>query len=76
MDEVSQWKTQVDSFLAEVARWVHDKIPLEFGLVGFEVDCATVLPEAIRATGIPAERDAGILWNNGLELKFFPSTRP
>jgi hypothetical protein len=76
MHKVSEWKTQVDSFLTEVARWVHGKMPLEFALVGFEVDAATVSPEAIRANGIPKERDAGILWNDGGELKWYPATRP
>jgi hypothetical protein len=64
MDKVSEWKAQVDSFLTEVARWVNGKISLAFALVGFEVDTA-LSPEAIRANGIPKQRDAGILWNDG-----------
>jgi hypothetical protein len=76
MHKVSEWKTQVDSFLIDVARWIHGKMPLEFALVGFEVDTATVSPEAIRANGIPKERDAGILWNDGVDLHRYPATRP
>jgi hypothetical protein len=66
MDKVSEWKTEVDSLLTEVATWVHGKMPLEFALVGFEIDGSTVSPEAIRANGIPMERDAGLLWNEVL----------
>ena len=76
VDRVSEWKTQVDSFLTELARWIHGKMTLEFALVGFEVEIATVSPEAIRANGIPKERDAGILWNEGVGLKWYPATRP
>jgi len=66
---------QLDSLLTEVARWVHGKTPLALALVGFEVDTA-LSPEAIRANGIPKERDAGILWNDGVELKWYPATHP
>ena len=76
MSEVPAWKTQVDSFLTGVARWVHSNMPIEFALVGFEVDTASVSPEGIRANGIPKEQDAGILWNDGVELKWYPATRP
>jgi hypothetical protein len=76
MDNVSEWKTQVDSFLTEVARWIHGKMPFEFGLVGFGIDTASVSPESIRANGIPNERDAGILWDDGVELKWYPAARP
>jgi hypothetical protein len=75
MDKVSEWKAQVDSLLTELARWVHGKMPLAFALVGFEVDTA-LSPAAIRANGIPKERDAGILWNDGAELTWYPATRP
>lgn len=76
MHRVSEWKEHVDSFLTDVARWVHGKVPLGFALVGFEVDTAIVSPNAIRENGIPKERDAGILWNDGTELKWYPATRP
>jgi len=76
MDKVSEWKTQVDSFLTELATWVHGKVPLEFALVGFEVDTATVSLAGVRANGIPKERDAAILWNDGVALKSYPATRP
>lgn len=76
IDKVSEWKTQVDSFLTEVARWVQGKMTLELALIGFEVDTASVSPEGIRAHGIPKERDAGIMWNDGVELKWYPATRP
>jgi hypothetical protein len=76
IDEVSEWKAQLDSFLTEVARWVHGKMPLEFALMGFEVDAATVSPKTIRTKGIPKERNAGILWNDGVEPKWYPATRP
>jgi len=75
-DKVSEWKTQVDSFLTELVRWVHGKMPLDFALVGFAIETANVSPEGIRANGIPKERDAGILWNDGVELKWYPATRP
>ena len=76
MNKVSEWKPQVDSFLTEVARWIRGKMPFEFGLVGFGINTATVSPEAIRANGIPNERDFGILWDDGIELKWYPATRP
>jgi hypothetical protein len=75
MHKVSEWKTQVDLLLKDIASWVHRKMPLEFALVGFEVETATVSPEAIRANGIPKERDAGILWNDGVGLRWYPATR-
>ena len=68
-------ETQVDSFLTEVVRWVHGKMRLDFALVGFEVDTANISPEGIRANGIPKERDAGLLWNDSVELTWYPATR-
>lgn len=76
MDNVSEWKTQVDSFLVEVGTWIHRKAPFDLALVGFEVDVSTTPPEIIRANGIPEERHAGILWDDGVGLKWYPATRP
>jgi hypothetical protein len=76
MDKVSEWKTAVDSFLTQLARWVHGKVPFDLALVGFEIEASDISPEAIRANGIPRERGNGILWNDGVELKWHPATRP
>jgi hypothetical protein len=76
MDKVSEWKAEVDSFLTHVAGWIYRAAPFDFALVGFEVDTSSALPEQIRANGIPKERDAGILWNGGSGLKWYPATRP
>jgi len=76
MDRVSEWKPAVDSFLIQIARWTHTKVPISFALIGFEVNAAAVSPQTIRARGIPNERDEGILWNDGADLKWYPATRP
>jgi hypothetical protein len=76
MDNVSEWKTQVDSFLVEIATWIHRTAPFDLALVGFEVDVSTTPPETIRAKGIPEKRDAGILWSDSVGLKWYPATRP
>jgi len=76
MDNVSEWKTAVDSFLRHVARWIHSRVPFDLALVGFEVEASGISPETLRAKGIPNERDAGILWHDGIELEWHPATRP
>jgi hypothetical protein len=76
MDSVSEWKTEVDSYLTQLARWIYGRVLFDFALVGFEVDTSTVSPETIRANGMPKERDPGILWNDGVELQWCPATRP
>jgi hypothetical protein len=76
MDGVLGWKTEVDSFLRQVARWVHRAVPFDIALIGFEVDASALPPENIRASGLPKERDAGILWNSGGDLIWYPATRP
>lgn len=77
MDPVPTWKPQVDSFLAEIAKWVHARSPIRLALVGFEVDVtAAVTPASIQANGIPKERDNGILWDDGSGLQWYPATRP
>ena len=48
MDEVSEWKTAVDSFLTQLARWSHRKAPFDLALVGFEIGSSTISPETIR----------------------------
>jgi hypothetical protein len=76
MDKVSEWKTEVDSFLTQVASWIHRTVPFEFALVGFEIDTSSTSTEVLRADGIPKERDAGILWDAGQGLNWYPATRP
>jgi hypothetical protein len=76
MDRVAEWKAQVDSFLVEIANWVHARSPIRLALVGFEVNVAAVTPASIQANGIPKERDEGILWDDGSGLKWYPATRP
>jgi hypothetical protein len=76
MDRVSEWKPVVDSYLAEIARWTHSTVPISFALIGFEVNVAAISPQTIRANGIPNERNEGILWNDGVDLKWYPATRP
>jgi hypothetical protein len=76
IDDVSEWKTQLDSFLTQIAQWTYSRVPFEFALVGFEVDWSALSREAIRLRGIPHERNDGILWSDGGELKWYPATRP
>jgi hypothetical protein len=76
MDRVSEWKPAVDSFLTQLAQWIHTKMRFDLALIGFEVDASGVSSETIRTHGIPKERDNGILWNDGVELEWHPATRP
>jgi len=76
MDRVSEWKTPVDSFLTQIAKWTHRRVPFEFALIGFEVDVSATSRQAIRSSGIPEERMDGILWSDGGELNWYPATRP
>jgi hypothetical protein len=76
MDKLIEWKPVVDSFLAEIARWINRKVAISLALVGFEVNISEVSPESIRANGIPDERNEEILWNDGADLKWYPATRP
>ena len=68
--------TTVDSFLVQIANWIHTRSPIGLALVGFEVNVSAVSPETIRATGIPNERNESILWDDGSELRWYPATKP
>lgn len=76
VDDVSEWKTQLDSFLTQLASWTHSRVPFEYALVGFEVDWSGLSSQGIRLRGIPNERKDGILWSEGGELRWYPATRP
>jgi hypothetical protein len=66
MTGVPQWRAEVDEFLFSVAQWVFERVPFDFGMIGFEID-GSVTPEGILDGGIPSERPDGILCNeNGV----------
>ena len=67
-DRVSEWMPEINAFLADIARWIHEKVPISIAVVGFEVNLANVSPEKIRTQGIQLERNEGILWNDGTDL--------
>jgi hypothetical protein len=76
MENVSDWKIPVESFLAELGRWIFAKTPFAFALIGFEVRPDRVILEKMNEGNIPDERDDGILWNNAGVLNWYPATRP
>jgi hypothetical protein len=76
MDKVPEWKPVLDSFLADIAKWINEKVPISIAAVGFEIDVSELSPERIKSYGIPQERNEGILWNDGREFQWYPATRP
>lgn len=77
MEKVLEWKPIIDGFFTEVARWTNAKVPISIAVVGFEVNrLSDFSPDKISANGIPNERNEGILWNAGEDLKWYPATRP
>lgn len=76
MNNVSEWKVPVESFLAELGRWTFNKAPFEYALVGFEVNPSQALVDKIRAGDIPVDRSEGILWSDSGSLGWYPATRP
>jgi hypothetical protein len=36
MDKATEWKLPVESFLADLGRWIFSRAPFEFAVVGFE----------------------------------------
>jgi hypothetical protein len=76
VDRVSEWQTEVDSFLTQVANWIHGTVPFDFALIGFEVNASSTSQEELRANGIPKDRDNGILWNAGFGLNWLSGDSP
>lgn len=76
MENVSDWKTPVESFLADLGRWIFAKRPFTFALIGFEVRPDVLVLERMNEGNIPDDRADGILWNNAGVLNWYPATRP
>jgi hypothetical protein len=74
-ENVASWKVAVESFLAELGRWIFAKTSFEFALIGFEVAPRAALLKRIRVGDIPEDRLHGILWNDRGLLNWYPATR-
>jgi hypothetical protein len=72
---IPAWRAEVDEFLCSVARSVFEKVPFDFGIVGFEID-GSITQEGILSHGMPSERPDGILWNQGGKLHWHSPNRP
>ena len=68
------WRETVMDWLRQVAATVHNHVPIDLGLVGWEPTDTGLTAAAIRTTGIPSERYDGILIPEGRQLAWYPPT--
>jgi hypothetical protein len=74
-DRAATWRSQVDSWLVELGRFVFEEVKFSLALVGWEVDFPRVSTELVRRDGIPKERCDGYLWRAGDQLEWYPPTK-
>ena len=68
------WRETVMHWLRQVASTVHNQVPIDLGLVGWEPNDSGLTAAAIRTAGIPSERYDGILIPEGRQLGWYPPT--
>jgi hypothetical protein len=61
-------------WLRQVASTVHNHVPIDLGLVGWEPNDSGLSAAAIRTDGIPSALDDGILIPEGRQLGCYPPT--
>lgn len=68
------WRDTVMHWLRQVASTVHNHVPIDLGLVGWEPADSGLTAAVIRTTGIPSERYDGILIPEGRQLGWYAPT--
>ena len=66
------WLKELNSFMAEIARFIYQEIRFRIGIIGFEIDQFDVVRNLIK--GIPSERWDGLLIQRDDQVEWIPST--
>ena len=68
------WREPVMQWLRQVASTVHNVVPIDFGLVGWEPADSRLTASGIRKSGVPSARYEGLLIPEGPQLSWHPPT--
>jgi hypothetical protein len=72
---VLEWRRPLDEWLAGIGRFIYQRAPFAFGLVGFDVDTdGNIAAESLESHSIAEGHPAGILKPRRGELDWYPAT--